>query len=73
MTTTKNEKRVIIDTEKCKSCELCIHFCAKKALGKSKKTNSFGFFPIEEVTLGVCNACGTCYLMCPDYAVKIKG
>jgi 2-oxoglutarate ferredoxin oxidoreductase subunit delta len=67
-----NGKRVIIDSEKCKSCGLCIEFCRKKALGKTKKVNTYGFYPVDEITLGVCNACGTCYLVCPDYAIKIR-
>lgn len=68
----ENKKRVIIDFEKCKSCDLCIHFCKKGSLGKSKKVNALGHCPVEEVNLGVCDGCGTCYLICPDYAIRIK-
>ncbi|MEW6041173.1 MAG: 4Fe-4S binding protein [Elusimicrobiota bacterium] len=68
----KMEKRVIIELEKCKSCELCIYFCPKKSLGKLKKVNALGYYPVDEVVPGVCNSCGICYLMCPEYAIKIK-
>ena len=62
----------IIDKEKCKDCGLCIYYCPKKCLSKSKSFNKFGYNPAELMTVEKCNSCGTCYIVCPDCAITIE-
>ena len=63
-------KRAIIDTEKCKGCCYCIDVCAKRAIKKSGKSNKKGYDRVE-IDEGLCNGCGSCYIICPDCCVSI--
>ncbi|OGS21083.1 MAG: hypothetical protein A2252_03875 [Elusimicrobia bacterium RIFOXYA2_FULL_39_19] len=63
---------VIIDTEICKGCELCVIYCPKKIIKKTHKLNKIGYNPVNVENPADCTSCGICYLMCPDYAIKIK-
>jgi len=55
-----------VDPEKCKGCELCIHFCKYNVLEISKKSNQKGYFPVQVKNLDNCHGCGNCYLICPE-------
>ncbi|OGS28160.1 MAG: hypothetical protein A2297_09415 [Elusimicrobia bacterium RIFOXYB2_FULL_48_7] len=68
----KKKPIVIIDAERCKGCELCIVYCARKVLGKTKNINKAGYNPAVVADPDKCTACGFCYLMCPDNAIEIK-
>ncbi len=35
--------RIVIDTEKCNGCEICIHVCPHKLIHLSDKINSMGY------------------------------
>jgi len=70
--TRNQECSVIIDTDRCKGCELCMIYCKKNVLAKSKALNKIGYNPVIVENADECNACGTCYIMCPDCAVEIK-
>lgn len=63
---------VFIETDSCKGCEFCVFYCPKKVLAKSKKLNKIGYNPAEVVDAGKCNSCGTCYIMCPEYAIEVR-
>lgn len=66
-------KRVIIDEERCKSCELCVRACPKKILQLSKdKMNTKGYRPAEITDCSKCIGCAFCATMCPDAAITIE-
>ncbi|HZJ02150.1 MAG TPA: 4Fe-4S binding protein [Thermoleophilia bacterium] len=54
------------DSERCKECGICIHFCPKGALEMSEEGVP------EVVDPEACNACRQCELMCPDFAVELR-
>jgi 2-oxoglutarate ferredoxin oxidoreductase subunit delta len=62
---------IIIDAEKCKSCELCIHFCGQKNLALSDATNARGFHPAKLLEANNCTGCGNCALMCPEVCIRV--
>ena len=63
--------KVVIDAEKCKGCELCIHFCPKDIIGiDESSTNSKGYHPAAPLKEG-CIGCLNCAAMCPDCAITI--
>ena len=62
--------KVIIKSEYCKSCGLCINICPKKVLFKGNSPNSRGYYPVEADD-SKCIACSLCGLICPDIAIEI--
>ncbi|NIM04037.1 MAG: 4Fe-4S dicluster domain-containing protein [Armatimonadetes bacterium] len=62
---------IIIDVEKCKACELCIHFCPQENLALSESINARGFHPVRMLDEEKCNGCGNCALMCPDVCIRV--
>lgn len=63
--------KVIIDSEKCKACQLCIEFCPKKCLGIGDELNSRGFHPAAVLVPANCTGCRICALMCPDVCIEV--
>ncbi len=57
--------RIIINSEWCKSCGICITFCpsgtlAMAAEGKARAVNE-----------DTCTGCGLCERLCPDLAIVV--
>ena len=73
---TKTPPAVIVEVleEKCKGCEVCVVVCPKGCLSLDRSMfNSKGFHPSRYTYHGArgdCTACGLCYMICPDYAVR---
>ena len=59
-----------IDSNKCKSCYLCVDVCPKKTICKSKTIGKTGE-PIVEFKNdnNECIGCAQCALVCPDIAI----
>ncbi len=58
-------KKLIIDTNWCKSCGICVEFCPKKILKLGDKS-------VEVIDEEMCIHCGLCELRCPDYAIYLE-
>ena len=66
-------KSVTFNEELCKGCELCIEACPKKIIALDQdKINARGYHPAAVKDMDACTACGQCYIICPDVAVKIE-
>ena len=63
--------KITYDAERCKGCHYCVNACPKKCVTLSGNTNSKGY---ETVVFNEadCIACGSCYTMCPDFAIMIE-
>ena len=62
--------RVVIDSEKCKGCYLCIDVCPKQILRKNKEFNSKGIYSvIFDDKNKTCIGCAMCAKRCPDMAI----
>lgn len=63
--------RIIIDTEKCKTCGICIETCPNKLIKYSTQTNRQGNITAEfEDKLNKCTGCALCATVCPEIAIK---
>ena len=62
--------KIIIDTERCKGCSLCVAVCPKSCIVISRQSNKSGYFPAE-VTNADCTGCCLCALICPDVAIEV--
>lgn len=62
--------RIVVDSERCKGCGLCINACSKHCLAFSTTSNKKGYFPAQ-VTHSGCTGCAGCALVCPDAAISV--
>ena len=60
---------LVIDTDRCKGCELCIVACPPAVLSMSKTPNAHGYF-YPELAPG-CTGCTACQQVCPDYVFEV--
>ncbi len=70
--------KIVIDTERCKGCGLCVTVCPKGCIIISKHSNKSGYFPAEPATSGVegavkadCTGCAMCAIICPDAVIEV--
>lgn len=64
---------VVIDAERCKSCELCASVCPRNLLRiDHTRFNARGYRPIELIDPdGSCTGCGLCAMICPDVVLTV--
>lgn len=58
-------KAHIINTEWCKGCGICVHFCPKKVLELNQEDKA------AAVRQEACICCKLCELRCPDLAIEV--
>jgi 2-oxoglutarate ferredoxin oxidoreductase subunit delta len=70
--------KIIINTERCKGCGLCVTVCPKGGIVISKQSNKTGYFPAQPVPSGVegasnadCTGCAMCALICPEAIIEV--
>jgi 2-oxoglutarate ferredoxin oxidoreductase subunit delta len=62
--------KIVIDTERCKGCGLCIAVCPKGDIVISTESNQSGYFPAEAKNTG-CTACTRCAVVCPEGIIEV--
>ncbi|MDH4238924.1 MAG: ferredoxin family protein [Phycisphaerae bacterium] len=62
--------KIIINTERCKGCGLCIAVCPKGSIIISKKSNKSGYFPAESSN-AECTGCALCAIICPEVVIEV--
>jgi NAD-dependent dihydropyrimidine dehydrogenase PreA subunit len=56
---------VIIQSEECKGCRLCVESCPNECLVIGSNINKIGY-QYAEFRSEKCTACGVCYYICPE-------
>ena len=62
--------KIVIDTERCKGCRLCITVCPKKNIVVAEESNKSGYFPAQAKNTD-CTACMQCALVCPEASIEV--
>lgn len=63
--------KVVVLSEYCKSCGLCINICPKKVLAVGDKPNTKGYYVVVPARPDQCIGCGLCCTVCPDMALEL--
>ncbi len=70
-TVTRKKYDVIVKSEFCKGCHLCIEYCKSGKLVNSKKLNKMGYLYAEPAEDAKCTGCMVCTLVCPDLVIEV--
>lgn len=62
---------VVVDTERCKGCDLCVVACPSKVLALSKEVNAKGYSYSYMATPDDCIGCAACGYVCPDACITV--
>jgi 2-oxoglutarate ferredoxin oxidoreductase subunit delta len=64
--------RIVIETERCKGCELCASVCPKEVIRMAETFNAKGYRPAQLIDPDlVCTGCAICAVICPDAAITV--
>lgn len=66
-----SKKKLLIDEQRCKGCQICIIQCKKKVLSLGNKINKLGYRYAVADKIENCVACGICAEMCPDVVIEV--
>lgn len=58
--------KLMLRTERCKGCNICVAFCPKKILA----LDTLGRIHVTDEEQ--CIKCGQCELRCPDFAIRVN-
>lgn len=62
--------KIVVDTEKCKGCEVCIAVCPTEVIEMSAMVNGKGYHFMEQVREN-CTGCTNCAVVCPDGVITV--
>jgi len=71
MTKPRAKHTVVVRTEYCKGCNLCVEYCAKKVLRSSGRLNRGGYYYPDPVNIAECSGCLICAMVCPDCVIEV--
>lgn len=63
---------ILIDTDACKGCYLCVEVCPKSVLAPSRNRNSKGYSLPVIARAEKCTGCRNCELICPELAIEVS-
>jgi 2-oxoglutarate ferredoxin oxidoreductase subunit delta len=68
----KMKGAVVVNTDRCKGCNLCVVACPLHVLALAKtKVNAKGYNYAEEVLEDACTGCTSCATVCPDGCITV--
>lgn len=67
----KNRGAIVIDTEKCKGCELCVEACPTQVISMTNEVNHKGYHYAYMSNPESCTGCSNCGIICPDAVITV--
>lgn len=62
---------IVVDTEKCKGCGVCVENCPTHTIALSKEVNGRGYNYCYMVNPDSCTGCTSCATVCPDAVITV--
>lgn len=62
---------VVVNTERCKGCDLCVVTCPVDVLALSKQVNAKGYNYAYMEQADNCVGCSSCAYVCPDACITV--
>ncbi len=63
---------VVVDTERCKGCNLCAVACPQKVIAlNARRVNKKGYSFAQQTEDGTCTGCSACAVVCPDACITV--
>ncbi|MBN2667896.1 MAG: 4Fe-4S binding protein [Bacteroidales bacterium] len=62
---------IVVDTEKCKGCEVCVPACPTEVIGMAKDVNGKGYHFAFMANPEACTGCSNCAIVCPDGVISV--
>lgn len=68
----KMKGAIVVNTERCKGCELCVEACPLNLIRLAEKmVNRRGYRYVEQVNAEACTGCTSCAIVCPDGCITV--
>ncbi len=67
----KNKGAIVINTENCKGCKICIEVCPTEVISMSNEVNSKGYHYAYPENMEACTGCVNCAITCPDTVITV--
>lgn len=62
---------VVVDTDRCKGCALCVSACPQGVIVLANRVNVHGYPYVEPAQIGKCIGCTSCAIVCPDACITV--
>ena len=62
---------IVVNTDRCKGCGLCVEACPKEVIALANKVNVNGYPYVEAVRPDDCIGCASCAIVCPDACITV--
>lgn len=67
----KMKGAIVVNTERCKGCNLCVVACPFDVISLAKEVNMKGYTYAQPVLKDACTGCTSCALVCPDGCITV--
>lgn len=67
----KMKGAIVVDTERCKGCGLCIIACPQNVIVLARKVNLHGYPYVMAAQEDSCIGCASCGIVCPDGCITV--
>lgn len=67
-----NMSKIVVNQDRCKSCQFCINACKKELISTDKnKINILGYHPVIFQDNDECSGCALCAEVCPEVVIEV--